>query len=176
MVIYIKSILNYQITNYDCAPTTFVNAISYLFHREEIQPAILSDIYKYTLDEKGTSDKAMIKLCRILNNRNYNLNCKVITNITYEQINDCLLNGGVVILKCFQSSEHYVLITKIDKKYVYLFDPYYINIKKINDKSIKIMNDSRYNRRVNVNRVFSNTKDDFAIGNNKLFILIKKTD
>lgn len=40
-----KNPLNYQTTEYDCGPTTVMNAVSYLFNREEISPDIPKCIY-----------------------------------------------------------------------------------------------------------------------------------
>jgi len=39
-----KNPLNYQTTEYDCGPTTLINAISYLFRREEIPPDVIKHI------------------------------------------------------------------------------------------------------------------------------------
>ena len=36
--------LRYQVTEYDCGPTSMLNAISYLFPREEIPPEIVRNI------------------------------------------------------------------------------------------------------------------------------------
>ena len=33
--------LRYQMTEYDCGPTSMLNAVSYLFPREEIPPEIV---------------------------------------------------------------------------------------------------------------------------------------
>ena len=33
--------LRYQMTEYDCGPTSMLNAVSYLFRREEIPPEIV---------------------------------------------------------------------------------------------------------------------------------------
>ena len=40
-----KNPLNYQMTEYDCGPTSMANAVSFLFKREEISP----DIPKYIM-------------------------------------------------------------------------------------------------------------------------------
>lgn len=45
-----KNPLHYQMTEYDCGPTSMLNAISYLFHREEIPPEIVRNIMLYCLD------------------------------------------------------------------------------------------------------------------------------
>ena len=66
-----KNPLHYQMTEYDCGPTSMLNAISYLFHREEIPPEIVRNIMLYCLDcfgpdgasgKCGTSCMAMMFL------------------------------------------------------------------------------------------------------------------
>ena len=41
--------LHYQVSEYDCVPTAFINAISYLFERNEIPPMVIRHIYLYSL-------------------------------------------------------------------------------------------------------------------------------
>ena len=45
-----KNPLSYQTTEYDCGPTTLVNALRFLYEREEIVPELLKNIALYTLD------------------------------------------------------------------------------------------------------------------------------
>ena len=63
--------LRYQMTEYDCGPTSMLNAVSYLFQREEIPPEIVRSIMLYCLDcfgadgacgKCGTSCTAMMFL------------------------------------------------------------------------------------------------------------------
>ena len=60
--------LRYQLTNYDCGPTTMLNAVSFLFDREDIPPEIVRNVMLYSLDcysaegapgRAGTSRMAM---------------------------------------------------------------------------------------------------------------------
>ena len=44
-----KSPLHYQISEYDCGPTTLLNALNFLFEREEIPPDIIRNIMLYYL-------------------------------------------------------------------------------------------------------------------------------
>ena len=39
-----KNPLHYQLTEYDCGPTSLLNAISFLFEREEIPPEVIRNI------------------------------------------------------------------------------------------------------------------------------------
>ena len=45
--------LQYQVSEYDCVPTSFINAVSYLFERNEIPPMVIRHIYMYSLDSVG---------------------------------------------------------------------------------------------------------------------------
>lgn len=52
--------LKYQSSDYDCVPTTFLNAINFLFKRDEIPPEIIQRIYLYSFDligDKGENGK-----------------------------------------------------------------------------------------------------------------------
>ena len=71
-----KNPLSYQTTEYDCGPTTLLNAMRYLFKREEIPPDIIKHISLYSLDsyndkgesgKNGTSSMAMLFLSEWLN-------------------------------------------------------------------------------------------------------------
>ena len=89
-----------------------------------------------------------------------------ILDITKYELFNCLDNNGCVFLRCNQENEHYVIITKRDKKYFYIFDPYYLDkdyYKKDKDIKIVLNKPFTYNRKVTINRVFS-TKDDFSMG------------
>lgn len=68
--------LQYQRTEYDCGPTSLLNAISFLFDLEDFPPDILSRCMMYTLDsynekgeayKNGTSKMAMFFIADWLN-------------------------------------------------------------------------------------------------------------
>ena len=42
--------LRFQCTEYDCGTTSFINALLYLYDREDIPIEFIKAIYKYTLD------------------------------------------------------------------------------------------------------------------------------
>ena len=46
--------LRYQISEYDCGPTSLLNAMSFLFQREEISPELIRNIMLYSLDSYGS--------------------------------------------------------------------------------------------------------------------------
>jgi hypothetical protein len=71
-----KNELVYQSTDYTCAPATMVNALRYLFDRDEIRPDVLWSIFRASLDMygsdgsfggDGTSPDAMLSLVSTFN-------------------------------------------------------------------------------------------------------------
>lgn len=71
---YKKTPLTYQITEYDCGTTCVLNAIKYLFNREEIAPQMYKKILEETLDKSfnneigkgGTTNLSLRNLCNEL--------------------------------------------------------------------------------------------------------------
>ena len=178
-----KNPLNYQTTEYDCGPTTMMNAMSYLFTREEIMPDILKCITQYCLDgynkrgeayKIGTSDMAMWFLSHWLNHfgevRKFPVLCK---NLTGEEvyigenapITECLQQKGVVVAKVMLGGWHYVLLTGIEGEYVDLFDPYFRQRPFKNDKIGMIWDEpKKRNRRVHTDILNGTGRDDYAFG------------
>lgn len=186
--------LRFQVTEFDCGTVSLLNAFSYLFEREEIPALLVKSIFKYTLDcyddkgnlgQGGTSREAIKKLTKWITNytneNNFNVKCTRLEKeqVTLEKMKECIKNNGVVFIRCYQECEHYVIITKITNKYVYIFDPYYLERNEYdNDNSVKMILNKPfdYNRRVTIERVFSETKKDFSLGSvyNRECILINK--
>lgn len=138
-----KNPLSYQVTEYDCGPTSVMNAMSYLFNRDEISPDIVKNIMMYCLDgynhkgeayKRGTTDTAMWFVAHWLNQfgkaRKFPIYCEVVSkeevHITQNsRIVSCLQQKGAVVAKVMLGGWHFVLLTDIDDEFVYLFDPYY---------------------------------------------------
>ena len=66
-----KNPLRYQLSEYDCGPTSMLNALAFLFEREDIPPEAVRNIMLYCLDcygsdgesgKRGTSCAAMMFL------------------------------------------------------------------------------------------------------------------
>lgn len=138
-----KTPLHYQTTEYDCGPTTMMNAISYLFEREDIPPEISRNIMLYCLDcynesgepgKSGTSRMAMLFLsnwlCQFGKIGNLSIRARYLSgSCVYlgaeSRLNDALHRGGVVVLRLIYEVEHYVLLTGEKNGMIYMFDPYY---------------------------------------------------
>ena len=123
--------LRYQVSEYDCGPTSLLNALNYLFQREEISPELIRNIMLYSLDcygsggapgKRGTSRMAMMILpveSRYLSGRDVRMDA-------HSSLVDALHRNGVAVVRLYLDGEHYVLLTGEKEGRVYLFDPYYL--------------------------------------------------
>ncbi|MDU7338024.1 MAG: peptidase C39 [Clostridium sp.] len=178
-----KNPLNYQTTEYDCGPTTLLNALSYLFRREEIPPDIIKHIMLYCLDsyngkgefgKNGTSRMAMMFLSDWLNQfgkvKKFPIHCDYLTGHEVcihqnSKIVSALQQGGAVVVRLRYGYWHYVLLTDDNKDSISLFDPYYRK-KPFQVDGIDIITDMPFsqNRRV-ANVLLNNSgKGPYALG------------
>ena len=138
-----KTPFRLQVSEYDCVPTTFINAISALFEREKIPADVVKHIYLYSLDtvdkagktgRGGTTWFSIQLLGNWLNSRKSKI-FPIITeyicgnNIHLRQNNKivkCLNQGGVALCNISLGADfwHYVLGLKADQHSLYFFDPY----------------------------------------------------
>lgn len=188
--------LRFQVTEFDCGTVSLLNAFSYLFDREDIPALLVKSIHKYTLDcydengnlgNGGTSQEAIKKLTHWITNyankNDFNVRCERLENdeVNYKNMINCLNNNGVIFIRCWQSNEHYVIITKIKNKKAYIFDPYYFDKSYYDkDKQVKIILNKPFthNRIVSLKRLFSETTNDFSLGpiKNRECVLINRGD
>ena len=174
--------LRYQNTEYDCGTTSFINALAYLYDREEVPVELLKAVYRYTLDVEsedgiigkgGTSRNHAEKLARYFvryanDNKNFNINCIVLSKdkVNLNEMKNVVDNDGVIIARCWQTVEHYVLITKIDDNFAYIFDPYYLEEDYYcNDEDVAIVLHETFthNRIVKIERLFNEENKDFSL-------------
>ena len=155
--------------------------MAYLYDIEEFPVELLKDIYKYTLDvigidviegTGGTSKEYAKRLANIFikysSIHNFDLKWSILIKeeVSLDTMKKCLNNNGVIVAWCWQSNEHYVLITKIDDNFVYLFDSYYLeDYYYINDDEVAIVQNERFTRKrlVKISRLFNNNKKDFSL-------------
>lgn len=174
--------LRFQVTEFDCGTVSLLNAFSYLYNREDIPALLVKQIHKYTLDcydensnlgNGGTSREAINKLTHWItnyaNSNNFDVICKRLegSSVSIDEMKNCLNNNGVVFIRCWQTNEHYVIITKIKNNKVYIFDPYYFDKTYYDkDRQVKIVLNKPFthNRIVSIRRVFSETHKDFSLG------------
>lgn len=144
-----KNVLNYQSSEYDCGPTTLINAVRYLFDREAIAPELLKAISLYTLDsynedgesgKSGTSRMAMHFLANWMNQYGERKKFPIRARFLEEdqvyigqnsEIVECLQQRGVAVVRVWlEEDPHYVLLTHVEGDEIGLFDPYYIDFEK----------------------------------------------
>jgi hypothetical protein len=192
-----KNPLSYQTTEYDCGPTTMINAISFLFDRKEIPPDVIKFIMLYCLDvyneqgevgKRGTSCMAMMFISNWLSQfhkvKNFPIETDYITNEDVfigqtSKIVVGLQQGGVVVVRLYFEEEHYVLLTGIDNGYVYLFDPYY-RTQDFEEEGIELIKNApmKMNRKVPFSYFNKETKEIYSLGpkdGREAVILINKT-
>jgi len=178
-----KNPLNYQVTEYDCGPTTLLNGISFLFSREKISPEVIKCITAYSLDsynykgeahKNGTSGMAMRFISSWLNSFGKVKKAPIYTEFVQgEDVNisqnsilvGCIQQGGVVVAKVLLGCWHYVLITGIEGDYIYIFDPYYRKVGFKSDKITMIKDaPTKWNRKVHFSVFNSEEKIFYAFG------------
>ena len=137
--------LRYQMTEYDCGPTSLLNGLSYLFEREEIPPELLRNIMLFCLDKydagggsgrAGTSHTAMQFLSHWLSGfgetgvlpigSSY-LHGGDVTLAPGSFLRSALCRGAAAVARVDLQGWHYVLLTGAEGPCVYLFDPYLLS-------------------------------------------------
>ncbi len=179
-----KNILNYQTSEYDCGPTTLINAIRYLYEREEILPEIIKTITLYTLDlydnngefgKRGTSRMAMMFLSNWLNEFGRTKSYPVYTELVIDEqvwvrqnskITECLQQGGAaVICVWLGSTRHYALLTDIEGEYLCLFDPYDWDEPVDGEKILRVEGlPKKMNRKVHRDIINDENEGFYALG------------
>lgn len=134
--------LRYQITEYDCGPTSLLNGLSFLFEREDIPPEVVRNIMLFCLDsygadgisgKSGTSHAAMQFLSHWLDGFGQTgrlpLSSEYLSGREVDlrqngRIRDALVRGGAAVVRVDLEGWHYILLTGIEGDSVYAFDPY----------------------------------------------------
>lgn len=178
-----KNPLSYQLTEYDCGPTTMLNAINFLFERKEIPPDVIKFVMLYCLDgynqkgeacKSGTTCMAMRFLANWLNHygevKKWPIFCEVISGDSVSmgqnsKLAECLQLGGVAIARVMLGCWHYVLLTGMDDTYVYLFDPYYRR-NPFQEEGITMITNApkRMNRKITYDVLNSEGSGNYALG------------
>ena len=127
-----KNPLRYQLSEYDCGPTSMLNALAFLFEREDIPPEAVRSIMLYCLDcygsdgvsgKSGTSCAAMMFLSNWLNGfgkigrlhiSTQYLSGPAVNFGQNSRLRDALRCGGAAVVRLHFDGEHYVTLTGID--------------------------------------------------------------
>lgn len=178
-----KNPLRYQMTEYDCGPSSMLNGISYLFEREEIPPEILRSIMLYCLDcfgadgeggKSGTSCTAMMFLSNWLNGfgqtgrlkiQSQYLSGESVNFLQNSRLRDALQRGGTAVVRLDFEGWHYVLLTGLQGDAVRLFDPYY-RAEPFADENLQMVWDHpcEYNRIVPIRYLEKTVIEPYAFG------------
>jgi len=161
----VKNPLHYQLSEYDCGPTALLDALCYLFPREEIPPDLIRNIMLYSLDcygpaaapgKNGTSRMAMMFLSNWL--QGFGQAGGLAVSSSYlkgsevrihrdSPINDALHCGGAAVVRLYYEVPHYVVLTGAREDRIYMFDPYYVE-QEFEEADITLVLDhpKEYNR------------------------------
>ena len=181
-----KNVLLTQTTEYDCGPTTLVNALRFLFEREDIPPALIRTIWLHTNDTydergqkgcRGTSKACVRYLCEFFNDYGEHCHFPIRAAFADKEAAEiapgsaairCLETGGVVMIRCWlENCPHYVLLTGITEQGVALFDPYedmrFYDCEQ--DGVLRVEDEPRrWNRIVTMDRLNAVDNQDYAMG------------
>ena len=120
--------LRYQMTEYDCGPTSMLNAVSYLFCRDKIPPEIIRSVMQYCLDcfgpdgacgKCGTSCMAMMFLSNWLSGfgqaghlaiSSQYLSGQDVNFSQNSRLLDALRRKGAAVIRVDFEGWHYVLL------------------------------------------------------------------
>jgi len=136
------------VSELDCVPTTFLNALCFLFERSEIPAQVVQRVHLYSLDAVGTDSKskqgtstwAVQHLAMWLRDAKYerfSLGVEYLSDSEVHlqkrnKIEDRLTKGGVALL-CINTKvgiSHYILALASIDGWIHCFDPYPISSKE----------------------------------------------
>ncbi|MDR2605880.1 MAG: peptidase C39, partial [Oscillospiraceae bacterium] len=177
--------------------TSILNAINFLFDREEIPPDILRYVMMYTLDsysdkgeafKNGTSQMAMMFLSNWLNQfaraKKLPILCQYLSGqrvsvSSNSEIVSALQQGGVAVVRLFYDVWHYVTLTGISGSGAEIFDPYYRK-RPFKQPGIELITDKPFsaNRTVSFEVLNNTGRSLYALGglDGREAILLFNTD
>ena len=173
--------LRYQITEYDCGPTSMLNALSYLFEREELPPELVRNVMLYSLDSygadgtfghNGTSHAAMMFLSNWLDSYGktglLSIQSRYLSgrDVNWGQdgrLRSALACGGAAVVRVDLDSWHYVLVTGVQGDMVRVFDPYLLP-EPLSIPEVRNMQEEDCNRLVPVALFESEEIHPYAFG------------
>ncbi len=153
----------FQASEYDCVPTTLLNALNYLCDRESVPPIAIQRIFMYCLDTvtsrqglgHGTSGYAVKLFANWLNEyqtKNFRIDARYISGreVHLSQNNliaQTLNNNGAVALRVKSTGRqwHYILCLRLDSESLYAFDPYPKRVKNRNYRFEQWLGEQNHN-------------------------------
>lgn len=178
--------LRYQMTENDSGKTTILNAVSYIFDRENVESSLIKNIYKHTINENNILFRQET-ICdfakKLLDKNKYDLELYKYDKeeVNIKTIKNMMKNDNTIMLirVYLFGKSHYCLATSIDKNYIYLFDPYYLDETYFDiERMVELVTTEpfEYNRKINIKRFNSMTLSDYSLGpvDHRECLIIKK--
>jgi len=151
-----------QVSEFDCVPTTALNALSYLYDRNEIPPLAVQRIFMYCLDSvsprqnhgHGTTPYAIQLFGNWLNDFRTKKFRNEATYIEGDQVNlrnnnalaRTLNRRGAAMLRVKGDGKnlwHYILGLRLEGEWLYAFDPYPRPRKKSPPNSYEFLGEAK---------------------------------
>lgn len=148
-----------QVSDYDCVPTSLINALSYLFDRKDIPPFVVHRAFRDCLDveaSRGTSSRAIQDIGFWLNNYKekrfgkFAVESKYITGSQVHlkengKILRCLNENGAALLYVLlgRNSQHCMLGLRSEDEWLYCYDPLPRSRGFIYDDAVQFFDASR---------------------------------
>ncbi len=194
-----KNDLIHQSSEYDCGPTCLVNALRFLYEREEIQPGMLQRIWIMGNDTccekggpgcRGTSRASMRYMADWL--REYGRNCRFPVDAEFlcdgdaavapgNRVWAALEEGGCAVMRCYAGEiPHYVLLTAVlPHGEIGLFDPY-AEDPDFREAGRRVVTGfpKQMNRAVRYDLLNRTDKADYAMGEpaEREIVILRRTD
>lgn len=197
-----KTPFRLQASEYDCVPTTALNALSYLYHRNEIPPLAIQRIFMYCLDSvsskqnlgHGTTPYAVqlfgnwlneFQKGKFRNESTYLTGAKVSlgkNNALARTLNQGQRGVAMIRVKGDRSTWHYILGIGFEGDWLHAFDPYPRPRKKVPPNSYeftKTAKDQEPNLRIHRDWLDTlSNKEPYRLGsqNEREALLLLRTD
>lgn len=154
-----KTAFRQQATNFDCAPTSIINALKYLFARKDIPPFVLQRIYKDCLDIeafRGTSSGAMHDIAHWLDAYREQRFKQFAVRAQFIRGNQVHLRPNSKILRCIEErgaallcvhaskrTWHYITCIHAEEDWLYCYDPAPLSTRTIIPDCVECIADAR---------------------------------
>ncbi|KAF0221147.1 MAG: hypothetical protein FD174_645 [Geobacteraceae bacterium] len=144
-----------QVSEYDCGPTSLINALSYLFDRREIPPFVVHRVYKDCLDiesSRGTSSRAIQDLGFWLSHykekryKKFAVESKFISGDQVHlqknsKILQCINSDGaaLMIVHSSRNNWHYIIGLRSEGGWLHCYDPSPRSKRFINSDAVQFV-------------------------------------
>lgn len=144
-----------QASDYDCGPTSLINALCYLFDRKDIPPFVVHQIYKDCLDlddSRGTSSRTIQDLGFWLRHYREDRYARFAVDSEYicgsqvhlrqnSKIIRCLNASGaaLMIVRSSRNNWHYIIGIRTEGDWLHCYDPSPRSQRFINNDAVQFV-------------------------------------